>query len=66
MMVARRAGLIVEITDGDHHGYRGSLFYELAKMGHSLLFYPAPDPRDNLVAIWGFAAGVVDPEPCLR
>lgn len=30
-MVEQRSGLIVEVTDGDHHGYRGSLFYDLAK-----------------------------------
>lgn len=30
-MVERKSGLIVEITDGDHSGYRGSLFYDLAK-----------------------------------
>ena len=30
-MVERRSGLIIEITDGDHSGYRGSLFYDLAK-----------------------------------
>ncbi len=33
LMVAQRSGLIVEITDGDHHGYRGALFYDLAKLG---------------------------------
>lgn len=32
----------------------------------SLLFYPAPDTRDNLLAIRRFTAGVVDPEPGLR
>jgi NAD(P)-dependent dehydrogenase (short-subunit alcohol dehydrogenase family) len=31
LMVARRQGLIVEITDGDTPGYRGNLFYDLAK-----------------------------------
>ena len=30
-MVERKSGLIIEITDGDHSGYRGSLFYDLAK-----------------------------------
>ncbi len=30
-MVERRSGLIIEITDGAHAGYRGSLFYDLAK-----------------------------------
>jgi NAD(P)-dependent dehydrogenase (short-subunit alcohol dehydrogenase family) len=30
-MIERKSGLIVEITDGDHMGYRGTLFYDLAK-----------------------------------
>lgn len=30
-MVERRSGVIIEITDGAHAGYRGSLFYDLAK-----------------------------------
>ncbi len=33
LMVERNAGLIVEITDGDTLGYRGNLFYDLAKIG---------------------------------
>ena len=33
LMVGQRSGLIVEVTDGDHHGYRGALFYDLAKLG---------------------------------
>ncbi len=31
LMVARKSGLIIEITDGVESGYRGSLFYDLAK-----------------------------------
>lgn len=31
LMLEQGSGLIVEITDGDHAGYRGSLFYDLAK-----------------------------------
>ena len=31
LMIERNAGLIVEITDGDKIGYRGNLFYDLAK-----------------------------------
>ena len=31
LMVERGAGLIVEVTDGDTFGYRGNLFYDLAK-----------------------------------
>ena len=33
LMIARSRGLIVEITDGDHSGYRSTLYYDLAKMG---------------------------------
>src|SRR5579864_2672087 len=32
LMIEKKSGLIVEITDGDHSGYRGALFYDLAKM----------------------------------
>jgi NAD(P)-dependent dehydrogenase (short-subunit alcohol dehydrogenase family) len=31
LMVAAGRGLVVEVTDGDGDGYRGSLFYDLAK-----------------------------------
>ncbi len=31
LMREQRNGLIVEITDGDHGGYRGSFFYDLVK-----------------------------------
>jgi NAD(P)-dependent dehydrogenase (short-subunit alcohol dehydrogenase family) len=31
VMIAQKSGLIVEITDGDSPGYRGELFYDLAK-----------------------------------
>jgi len=32
LMLAHDGGLVVEITDGDFLGYRGSLFYDLAKL----------------------------------
>jgi NAD(P)-dependent dehydrogenase (short-subunit alcohol dehydrogenase family) len=31
LMVARRRGLVVEVTDGAHAQYRGSLYYDLVK-----------------------------------
>jgi NAD(P)-dependent dehydrogenase (short-subunit alcohol dehydrogenase family) len=31
LMIERNSGLIVEVTDGDKIGYRGNLFYDLAK-----------------------------------
>ncbi|MFN7145689.1 MAG: SDR family oxidoreductase [Myxococcota bacterium] len=32
LLIGRDRALIVEVTDGDHFGYRGSIFYDLAKM----------------------------------
>jgi NAD(P)-dependent dehydrogenase (short-subunit alcohol dehydrogenase family) len=32
LMVARRQGLIIEVTDGDTLNYRGNLYYDLAKV----------------------------------
>jgi len=39
LMIERGQGLIVEITDGDHTGYRGNLFYDLAKVSVIRLAY---------------------------
>jgi NAD(P)-dependent dehydrogenase (short-subunit alcohol dehydrogenase family) len=33
LMIERKSGLVVEITDGDFLGYRGTFFYDLAKVG---------------------------------
>ena len=39
MMLPRREGLIVEITDGDNFNYRGNLFYDLVKVSVIRLAY---------------------------
>ena len=39
LLVERHAGLIVEVTDGDTFGYRGNLFYDLAKNAVARLAY---------------------------
>lgn len=39
LMVEKRSGLVVEITDGDFLGYRGTLFYDLAKASAIRLAY---------------------------
>ncbi len=39
LMIERNAGLIVEVTDGDTFGYRGNLFYDLAKNAVARLAY---------------------------
>mmetsp|Transcript_127862 Transcript_127862/g.355821 ORF Transcript_127862/g.355821 Transcript_127862/m.355821 type:complete len:324 (-) Transcript_127862:172-1143(-) len=31
LLVAKRGGIAIEVTDGDHMGYRGNFFYDLAK-----------------------------------
>ena len=31
LMVRRRRGLVLEVTDGDHQEYRGSIYYDLVK-----------------------------------
>ena len=39
LMIEQKSGLVVEITDGDHSGYRGILYYDLAKMAAIRLAY---------------------------
>jgi NAD(P)-dependent dehydrogenase (short-subunit alcohol dehydrogenase family) len=39
LMVERKRGLIVELTDGDRIGYRASLFYDLVKLSTIRLAY---------------------------
>jgi NAD(P)-dependent dehydrogenase (short-subunit alcohol dehydrogenase family) len=39
LMLEGRGGLIVELTDGAFHGYRGQLFYDLCKMSVIRLAY---------------------------
>lgn len=39
LMLDGRGGLVVEITDGAFHGYRGHLFYDLCKMSVIRLAY---------------------------
>jgi NAD(P)-dependent dehydrogenase (short-subunit alcohol dehydrogenase family) len=53
LLVARRQGLIVEITDGDHSRYRGSFYYDLVKMAViRLAFNMAEDLRAFNVAAY--------------
>jgi NAD(P)-dependent dehydrogenase (short-subunit alcohol dehydrogenase family) len=53
LMVERGQGLILEITDGDGFGYRGSLFYDLAKVSVIRLAYAMAEElrRYNVAAI---------------
>lgn len=53
LMVKQNQGLIIEVTDGDHMGYRGNLFYDLSKMGAIRMAYDmAQDLKDyNITAL---------------
>jgi NAD(P)-dependent dehydrogenase (short-subunit alcohol dehydrogenase family) len=39
LMLERKQGLLVEVTDGDSFGYRGQLFHDLAVVSHLRLAY---------------------------
>jgi NAD(P)-dependent dehydrogenase (short-subunit alcohol dehydrogenase family) len=53
LMVRQKSGLIIEITDGMHLDYRGSLFYDLAKISTIRLAYAMAIElgRHNVVAL---------------
>jgi NAD(P)-dependent dehydrogenase (short-subunit alcohol dehydrogenase family) len=65
-MVERGAGLVVEITDGDHAGYRGSLFYDLAKTAAiRLAFAMASELRGTGVTALAVTPGFLRSEAML-
>jgi NAD(P)-dependent dehydrogenase (short-subunit alcohol dehydrogenase family) len=58
LMVARRRGIVFEITDGDHLDYRGSFFYDLVKatvirlaLAYHEEFEEAKLPRLSAIAV---------------
>ncbi|MBI4499520.1 MAG: SDR family NAD(P)-dependent oxidoreductase [Chloroflexi bacterium] len=66
LMVARRAGLIVEITDGDTFAYRGNLFYDLVKTSViRLAFGMATELREHEVAALAVTPGFLRSEEML-
>jgi NAD(P)-dependent dehydrogenase (short-subunit alcohol dehydrogenase family) len=65
-MVEQRSGLIVEVTDGDHSGYRGALFYDLAKMATiRLAFAMAEELRSHGVTALAVTPGFLRSEAML-
>ena len=65
-MRERGSGLIVEITDGDHAGYRGTLFYDLAKMAAiRLAFALAEELRGSGVTALAVTPGFLRSEAML-
>ena len=66
LMVERNAGLIVEVTDGDTHGYRGNLFYDLAKSAVIRLAYAmAADLHAHRVTALAITPGFLRSEAVL-
>ena len=66
LMVERNAGLIIEVTDGDTHGYRGNLFYDLAKNAVIRLAYAmAADLHAHRVTALAITPGFLRSEAVL-
>ena len=66
LMVARGSGLIVEVTDGHTEGYRGSLFYDLAKASAiRLALAQGEDLREHGVAAVAVSPGFLRSEAVL-
>jgi NAD(P)-dependent dehydrogenase (short-subunit alcohol dehydrogenase family) len=66
LMVAQRSGLIVEITDGDSLAYRGSLFYDVAKVSViRLAFVMAEELRSHGVTALAVTPGFLRSEAML-
>ena len=65
-MVERNAGLIVEVTDSDTLGYRGNLFYDLAKNAVIRLAYAmAADLHAHRVTAVAITPGLMRSEAVL-
>ncbi len=66
LMVERGAGIIVEVTDGDTLGYRGNLFYDLAKNSVIRLAYAmASDLHSHPVTAVAITPGFLRSEQVL-
>ena len=66
LMVERDSGLVVEVTDGDTLGYRGNLFYDLAKNAVIRLAYAmAADLHACRVAAVALTPGMMRSEAVL-
>jgi NAD(P)-dependent dehydrogenase (short-subunit alcohol dehydrogenase family) len=66
LLIERRAGLIVEITDGDFSGYRGALYYDLVKSSViRLAFAQAEELRPHGVTALAVTPGFLRSEAVL-
>ena len=67
LTIERNCGLIVEITDGDKIGYRGNLFYDLAKTtAIRLAFAMAHDLGDRQITALAVTPGFLRSEAMLE
>ena len=66
LMIERRGGLIVEITDGDTLDYRGTLFYDLVKVTvNRLAFFLAEQLQPHGIAAVAVSPGFMRTETML-
>ncbi|HYR82461.1 MAG TPA: SDR family oxidoreductase [Terriglobia bacterium] len=66
LMLETGSGLIVEVTDGAHYGYRGHLFYDLSKMSViRLAFAMATELRRRNTTAVGLSPGFIRSEAML-
>lgn len=66
LMIKRNEGLIIEITDGDFMGYRGTFFYDLAKISAIRLAYAmAQELRDYNITALALTPGFLRSEAML-
>ena len=67
LLIERRQGLIVEITDGDNFSYRGNLFYDLTKVSAIRLAYAmAEELRPHNVTALAVTPGFLRSEAMLE
>ncbi len=66
LMVEQNSGLVVEVTDGDFLGYRGTFFYDFAKVGGIRLAYAlASELRDTGITALALTPGFLRSEAML-
>ncbi|MCU0657919.1 MAG: SDR family oxidoreductase [Polyangiaceae bacterium] len=67
LMLERPRGLIVEVTDGDHFGWRGAFFYDLVKMAAiRMAFSMAWELRDRPLTALAVTPGFLRSEEMLE
>ena len=67
LMIERRAGLIVEVGDGDTLGYRGTLFFDLVKINVARLAHAmAEELKPHGVAVVAVSPGFMRTEMMLE